>query len=103
MRKVNQENETKKNEDCRANESDIISPKDEEAIRDEKGNNHQQKPEQDLGTPPAGKDERRNVEQEILHYPFCIAARLSLDSVTPMRDRLKREWKRNSAKQRRWT
>lgn len=62
MRKVDQENETKKNEDCGANESDVVSPEDEEAVRDEKGDHDQQEPEQNLGTPPATEDERMGID-----------------------------------------
>ena len=57
MRKVNQEDQTKKDKDGRANESDIVSPKDEEAVWDEKGDNHQHEPEQDLGAPPTAGNE----------------------------------------------
>ena len=45
MGEVDQENETKKNEDCRADEGRVVSPEDEEAIRDEKGDNYQQEPD----------------------------------------------------------
>lgn len=64
MREVDQEDETKEDKYCRADEGDVVSPKDEETVWDEKGNNHQQKPNQDFRTPPAGKSERLSIERE---------------------------------------
>jgi hypothetical protein len=50
--KVNKQNKTQQNEYRGTNEGDIISPENEKAVRNEKGDNNEKYPEENFGTPP---------------------------------------------------
>lgn len=53
MSQVNQENETKKQEQDSADQSDIIAPDNEEAIRNQEGNDNETDPSNQFGSPEA--------------------------------------------------
>jgi len=102
--KVDEEYKTKEDEESCPNQSHIIPPEHEESIRDEEGDDDKDQPEEDLGAPPTALNlsQVRQLREEETN-PFWIAARLSLVSRTPMREKLSNRWRRTSAKQMRWT
>lgn len=61
MSQVDQENESKKQEQDSANQSDIVAPDDEEAIGNQEGNDNETDPGDQLGTPEAVLDSRSLV------------------------------------------
>lgn len=61
MSQVDQENETKKQEQDSADQSDIVAPDDEEAIRNQEGNDNETDPGDQLGSPEAVLNSRSLV------------------------------------------
>ena len=55
MSEINEQDQAEEDEDCGANNGDIVAPEDEETVRNEEGDDGEDKPEQDLGTPPAAR------------------------------------------------
>jgi hypothetical protein len=105
VRHVDEEDETEEDEDAGADEGDVVTPEDEEAVGDEEGERDEDEPEEDFGAPPAVGGEFSGLVGEGKRdaNPFWMAARLSRVSLTPMRRALRMVWNRHSAKQMRCT
>ena len=68
MGKIDEQDETKKDEYGGTNEGNIIAPKYKEAVGDEKGCDHENKPQKDFRAPPtASVKHRLEVALEATH------------------------------------
>lgn len=50
--KVHEEDESEDDEECGADEGEVVAPKDEERVRNSERDGDEDEPQQDLGTPP---------------------------------------------------
>ena len=66
VREVDEEHEAEEDEERRTDEGYPVAPKDEEAVRDEEGDEDQDKPQEDLRAPPP-----KGVISEEITREFC--------------------------------